>query len=94
MISLDEVRYIAELARLQFTPDEEERLARQMNDVLTYMDKLSQLDTAFVPPMSHVLDLFNVFREDVVRERITREDALSNAPDADEAYFRVPKVIE
>lgn len=93
-ISREEVRYIAELARLTFTPDEEERLAEEMNAILSYMEKLNELDTAAVPPMSHVLDLTNVFREDRVEQRISREEALRGAPDADEAYFRVPKVIE
>jgi len=94
MITVSEVRYIARLARLQFTPAEEERLAREMSEILEYMDKLNELDTEAIPPMSHVLDLVNVLREDRVEQRISREEALSNAPDADDAYFRVPKVIE
>lgn len=93
-ITVEEVRYIAELARLRFEPEEEERLARQMSDILAYMEKLNELDTAAIPPMSHVLDLYNVFRDDAVEQRISREEALSNAPDADGEYFRVPKVIE
>lgn len=94
MITLDEVRYIARLARLEFSPEDEERLAREMNDILAYMEKLNELDTSSVPPMSHVLDLVNVFRDDRVEQRISRDDALENAPDADGEYFRVPKVIE
>ena len=93
-ITTRDVRYIAELARLSFTPDEEERLARELNDVLAYMEKLNELDTSAVPPMSHVLDLYNVFREDDVRHRVDREKALRAGPDADDAYFRVPKIIE
>ncbi len=93
-VSLDEVRYIARLARLQFTEAEEARMALQMSRILDYVEKLNELDTADVPPMSHVLDLTNVFREDVAAPRVTREQALRNAPDADDQYFRVPKVIE
>ena len=93
-LSIDDVRYIAALARLRFSEDEEHRLAEQMNDILGYMDKLNELDTTDVPPMSHVLDLYNVFREDADQQRITPEQALHNAPDADSDYFRVPKVIE
>lgn len=93
-ISIEEVRYIAALARLRFSEAEERRLAAQMNEMLDYVDKLNELDTTGVPPMSHVLDLYNVFREDAPRQRISREDALRSAPDADGDYFRVPKVIE
>ncbi len=93
-ISVEEVRYIAALARLRFSEDQERRLAQQMSQMLDYVDKLNELDTTGVPPMSHVLDVYNVFRDDVPQQRITREDALRNAPDADNAYFRVPKVIE
>lgn len=93
-ISVEEVRYIAALARLHFSEEEEQHLAEQMSEILDYMDKLNELDTTDVPPMSHVLDLYNIVREDTARQRITPEDALRNAPDADSEYFRVPKVIE
>ncbi|MFQ5569468.1 MAG: Asp-tRNA(Asn)/Glu-tRNA(Gln) amidotransferase subunit GatC [Rhodothermales bacterium] len=93
-ISRDEVRYIAALARLRFSEQEEQRLAEQMSEMLDYVDKLNELDTTDVPPMSHVLDLYNVFRKDEARQRISRDEALRNAPDADGDYFRVPKVIE
>jgi aspartyl-tRNA(Asn)/glutamyl-tRNA(Gln) amidotransferase subunit C len=93
-LSTDEVRYIARLARLRFSPDEQERLAQEMGKVLDYMDTLDELDTSGVPPMSHVLDLYNVQRDDEVAERISHEDALDGAPDADSDYFRVPKVID
>ena len=93
-ISIEDVRYIANLARLRFSEDEEERLARDMSAILDYMEKLNKLDTTGVPPMAHVLDLHNVFRDDQAASRISREEALQNAPDADGTYFRVPKVIE
>lgn len=93
-VSIEQVRYIASLARLRFTDEEERRLAEQMNDILKYIEKLDELDTTGVQPMSHVLDLNNVFRPDVTESRISREEALKNAPDADDAYIRAPKVIE
>lgn len=93
-ISKEDVQYIAALARLRFTEEEQERLADQMSRILDYVDKLGELDTTGVPPMSHVLDLHDVFREDEVEQRISREDALKNAPDADSTYFHVPTVIE
>jgi len=93
-VTIDEVRYIAGLARLRFSEEEEKTMAEQMNQILDYMEQLNELDTTDVPPMSHVLDLTNVSRDDRVEQRITREEGLSNAPDVDSAYFRVPKVIE
>lgn len=93
-VSIEEVRYIAALARLEFSESEEERLAREMSKILGYMDKLNELDTTGVEPMSHVLDLRNVFRPDAHEQRISHEEALRNAPDTDGEYFRVPKVIE
>lgn len=93
-VSEEDVQYIASLARLRFSEDEVVRLAKEMSDILAYVEKLNELDTTAVPPMSHVLDLHNVTREDRVEQRITREDALRNAPDADSEYFRAPKVIE
>lgn len=69
-------------------------MAGEMGRILEYVDKLNELDTTGVPPMSHVLDIHNVFREDDVEARIDHEEALKNAPDADSDYFRVPKVIE
>lgn len=92
-LSIDEVRYIARLARLRLTPEEEERLADEMADVLTYMEQLNAVDTTEVEPLSHVLDLVDVVREDDVEQRISHEEAMKNAPDTDGEYFRVPKVI-
>ena len=93
-VSREEVRYIARLARLRFSREEEERLTGQLSRILDYMDKLEELDTSGVPPMSHVLDEANVFRSDDAEQRIQRERALAQAPEADEQFFRVPKVIE
>lgn len=93
-VSKEDVHYIADLARLRFSEEEEEEMAQQLSRVLGYMEKLNELDTEDVQPMSHVLDITNAFREDKVEQRITREEALKNAPDADQAYFRVPKVID
>lgn len=93
-ITVEEVRYIASLARLEFTEEEESVLARDMSAILDYMAKLNELDTADVATMSHVLDLTNVLRDDTVEIRITPEDALRSAPGADADFFRVPKVID
>jgi aspartyl-tRNA(Asn)/glutamyl-tRNA(Gln) amidotransferase subunit C len=93
-LSVHDVRYIASLARLRFSEEEEGKLAEQMSEILAYVQKLNELDTTDVPPMSHVLDLYNVVREDQTQRRISRDEALKNAPATDGVYFRAPKVIE
>jgi aspartyl-tRNA(Asn)/glutamyl-tRNA(Gln) amidotransferase subunit C len=93
-VSPDEVRRLARLARLEFSDEEITRLQRELSRVLDYVDKLNEADTSGVPPMSHVLDLTNVVREDRLEARIGRDEALRNAPDTDGTYFRVPKVID
>ena len=93
-ISLEEVKKVAGLASLTFSEKEYEKLSRTLNDILHYVEKLSELDVSKVEPTSHVLDVVNVFRDDVVWPSIPREDALKNSPDRDEGSFRVPKVIE
>ena len=93
-VSKEDVHYIAQLARLRLTPEEETRMKEDLNAILGYMETLNELDTTGVEPMSHVLDLTNRFRPDAVQQRISHEDALKNATDADSDYFRVPKVIE
>ena len=93
-VSLQQVREIAALARLEFSPDEERQLADDLTRILDYVEQLEELDVSGVPPMSHVLDLSNVVRPDQSETRISRTEALSNAPDADAEYFRVPKVID
>lgn len=93
-VSIEVVRRIARLARLEFSEGEEERLAGEMSKIIGYVELLKELDTDDVPPTSHVLDITNVTRPDVATQRITRDDALRNGPDTDGTHFRVPKVIE
>ena len=93
-VSRDDVRHVAQLARLDFSAEEEAQMADELSRILDYVDKLDELDTSGVPPMSHVLDVTNVFRPDAVEQRIDRAQALEPAPEADDEYFRVPKVIE
>ena len=93
-VTVEEVRYIAKLARLRLTESEEQVMADQLSSILDYIEQLNELDVENVKPMSHVLDLVNATRKDVVERRITHEDALKNAPSADSDYFRVPRVIE
>jgi aspartyl-tRNA(Asn)/glutamyl-tRNA(Gln) amidotransferase subunit C len=93
-ISKEEVAYVAHLARLEFSETEKETFTGQLNDILLYMDKLNEVDTAGVEPLSHAISLSNAFREDQVRESLSQERSLANAPDPRGEFFRVPKVIE
>ena len=92
-VSIQDVEHVAALAKLAFTEEEKRKLTAQLNDILTYMEQLNALDTRDVEPLSHVVDVSNVFREDVLTPGLTREEALRNAPASTEKYFKVPKVI-
>lgn len=92
-VTIRDVEYIAQLARLEFSEKEKEILTEQMNQILNYMAQLNTLNTENVPPLSHVLEIQNVFRDDVVKESTPTAEVLKNAPSATEEFFRVPKVI-
>ncbi len=93
-VTPDEVRHIAKLARLRLSADEQDAMAIQLSEILGYIEQLNELDTEGVEPMSHVLDLVNATRGDEVKQRISHEEALKNAPAADSDYFRVPRFVE
>ena len=92
-VTRKDVDHIATLARLEFSEAEKEQFTHQMNEILTYVEKLNELDTSNVEPLSHVIELNNVFREDVVQPSLPPATALQNAPSADIKHFKVPKVI-
>ncbi len=92
-LTREEVLHVAQLARLSLAPEEVERFTRQLNDILAYVQKLEQAETAGVAAMSHVLPKPEAFREDVVQESLPREQALANAPAQEEGAFVVPRVI-
>jgi aspartyl-tRNA(Asn)/glutamyl-tRNA(Gln) amidotransferase subunit C len=105
-----DVAYVADLANLELTEEERTHMVRDLNSILGYIDRLNQLDTAKVEPMAQVSDRYGVdtskvgserfayaSREDILyglRPSLTHEEAVQNAPDADEQFFKVPKVIE
>jgi aspartyl-tRNA(Asn)/glutamyl-tRNA(Gln) amidotransferase subunit C len=93
-IQKEEVEYVAHLARLEFGEEEKEKFTLQLNDILSYIDKLNQADTTNVAPMTHAMSLSNAFREDIVAPSLSNESALANAPETRASSFRVPKVIE
>jgi aspartyl-tRNA(Asn)/glutamyl-tRNA(Gln) amidotransferase subunit C len=93
-ISLAEVEHVARLARLALSAEEKERMRRELDGILAYIDKLRALDTEGVEPTSHAVPLTNVLRDDRVRPSCPREEMLANAPEPHGDFFRVPKIIE
>ncbi|MCR4418184.1 MAG: Asp-tRNA(Asn)/Glu-tRNA(Gln) amidotransferase subunit GatC [Ignavibacteria bacterium] len=87
------VIHIAELAHLKLKDDEIEKFQQELNQILEYVDKLNELETENVEPLSHPLPVINVAREDKLVPSVKREEALKNAPDSTEEFFKVPKVI-
>jgi aspartyl-tRNA(Asn)/glutamyl-tRNA(Gln) amidotransferase subunit C len=92
-VTRKDVEHIAELARLKFKDEELENFTHQLNDILAYMEQLNELDTENVEPLSHPNEGSNVFRDDINKPSLNREQALKNAPDKDDQFFKVPKVI-
>ena len=93
-ITKNEVEYVARLARLDLTDRETERMTDNINDILVYMEKLGEVDTTDVPPMTHAIPKQNVMREDMVVPFADRDEILANAPESKDTLFKVPKVIE
>ena len=93
-VTEDDVRKVAQLARLSFLPDEERLMVDELNRMLEYVAVLDALDTTGVSPTAHVLPLENAFRSDVLGQSLSQKDALSNAPLSGQGHFRVPRVIE
>jgi aspartyl-tRNA(Asn)/glutamyl-tRNA(Gln) amidotransferase subunit C len=89
-----DVAYVARLARINLTEDEEKIFEKQLDDVLKYVEKLRQLDLTGIDATAHALPVFNVFREDAARDWFTAEQALRKAPRQAGGLFIVPKVVE
>jgi aspartyl-tRNA(Asn)/glutamyl-tRNA(Gln) amidotransferase subunit C len=93
-LTREDVQRVATLARLRLTSEEETSLTAQLDSILLYMDKLNELDTSQVEPFTHAVDLVNALREDLVTNQPNAEALLANAPERDETFFKVPKIIE
>ncbi len=85
---------VAHLARLKIKPEEEDKLLKDLSEILSWVEKLKEVDTDGVEPLTHMTQEFNVLRADKAEKTISREDALKNAPDHDEQFFKVPKVLK
>ena len=93
-LTREEVAKVALLARLRLTLEEQKRLTAELDAVLQYMEKLNQLDTANVEPFGHAVDTVNALREDQVVHQPAIDALLANAPERDDSFFKVPKIIE
>jgi len=93
-IDRDTVRYVAHLARIRLDDKELDLLARQLEDIVNFIDKLKGLDLQGVKPTSHILPLKNIFREDKRIQSLSSKEALEDAPLRKDSFFVVPKVIE
>jgi aspartyl-tRNA(Asn)/glutamyl-tRNA(Gln) amidotransferase subunit C len=93
MIDRDQVQKVAHLARLSLTPQEEEHFTDQLNAILAYVDQLGELDTTDVSPTTRAIDVSNILRADRLNPSGDRETILNCAPDRDEDFFKVPKIL-
>jgi len=93
-ITRKEVEYVAHLARLKLSEEDAENFTTRLDSILTYFEKLKELDTTGVEPTSHSMPMVNAFREDEINPSLPVEDALGNAPDKEGNFFKVPKIIE
>ena len=92
-ISSSDVRKVAQLARLELSDDQIETYTSQLEEILSYVDKLQEIDTENVPPTTRAVEVVNVMREDLVEVNTTREDILNQAPQREGDFFRVPKIL-
>jgi aspartyl-tRNA(Asn)/glutamyl-tRNA(Gln) amidotransferase subunit C len=93
-IDQSEVKKVAKLARLELTETELEEFTSQLSAILDYVAKMNELDTEKVEPLAHCLPISNVFRQDVVKPSLGTEKALANAPERDNEFFKVPKILD
>ena len=93
-IDRDLILKLENLARLELSEAERERLGVDLTNILQMVEKLKELDTSNVEPLTYITDAVNQLREDEIRGQVTNEQALSNAPEKNEPYFKVPKVMQ
>jgi aspartyl-tRNA(Asn)/glutamyl-tRNA(Gln) amidotransferase subunit C len=89
-----DIKYVAHLARLALTPDEEKKFGAQLGNILGYIEKLKELDVTNVEPTAHAVPMVNVTRPDEIRPSLAHEEALRNAPAQANGLFMVPKIVE
>lgn len=94
-ITKETLEYISKLALLDLSENEKEKLSKQLNDILTYFEKLNEIDTEDIEPMTHPIEgLQNVFREDIPKRSLTQEEALKNTKHKLKGFFKAPKILK
>lgn len=93
-IDRDTVKYVANLARIELSDNELDSFTSQLDRILDYVQKLNTLDVAGLEPTSHVLEMKNIYREDLVKKSLTIAEALKNAPSVEAGLFKVPRIID
>jgi aspartyl-tRNA(Asn)/glutamyl-tRNA(Gln) amidotransferase subunit C len=88
----EEIAHIAELAKITLTEEEKRLFGEQLDRILEYFRKIDRIDLEGVEPTTHVMDVHNVFRDDVEKESLPAEEVLSNAPEKEDGYFKAPRV--
>jgi len=95
IISREKIEHLARLALIDLSEEEKEIFSKQLNNILDYFQKLNELDTSNIKPTRHVIDgLKNVFREDIPRKSLTQEEALKNAREKQDGFFKAPRIIK
>ena len=89
-----DIKYVAHLARIALTPDEEKKLGAQLGGILGYIEKLKELDVANVEPTAHAVPMVNITRADEIRPSLPHDEAMRNAPRQANGLFIVPKIVE
>lgn len=92
-INIKDVEYVAGLAKLELSEKEKAKFQKELDDIIKYIDQLKEVNTEGIPPTSHVISVENVLREDEVLKSLSQVEALANAPEKEDGYFKVPKVI-
>jgi aspartyl-tRNA(Asn)/glutamyl-tRNA(Gln) amidotransferase subunit C len=93
-ITKDTVRKMAHLARLELNESEEQSMANDLTKIIGWMEQLNEVETTDIKPLTHISHEINVFRDDIAHNQLNRADGLKNAPQANDSYFIVPKVME
>lgn len=93
-ITPDLIKYLESLARITLTESEEEKVGKELQDILTYIDTLNELDTTNVEAMSHSFPITNVFRKDEVQPSMSPDEIVANAPESQDGAFVVPKTVD
>lgn len=94
ILTVEEIEHVANLARLELTPEEKEKMRIELAAIIDFADKLSEVDTEGIEPTAHILDMNNVFRKDEVRPSFDVQDIIRNAPESSDNCIKVPKIMD